>query len=156
MYDYLCSSRCVILIRPFFSCRNLVTLSRQLSHQRATDDSMSLTGRHCLILCVLLLSQLLLNYVFTWASSSGRGFPSALIWTNSNEHTGTEDSDQCSRGGHFGSGEEQGLYSNKTQSQPRLSVVWRGAGPSSVARLKPHRHPRTLNRRGKQTVSLIK
>ncbi|XP_072241609.1 oxysterol-binding protein-related protein 5 isoform X6 [Leuresthes tenuis] len=45
--------------------RNLVALSRQLSHQRATDDGMSLTGRHCLILCVLLLSQLLLNYVFT-------------------------------------------------------------------------------------------
>ncbi|XP_013861037.1 oxysterol-binding protein-related protein 5 isoform X2 [Austrofundulus limnaeus] len=45
--------------------KNLVTLSRQLSHQRATEDSLSLTGRHCLILCVLLLSQLLLNYVFT-------------------------------------------------------------------------------------------
>ncbi|XP_036007544.1 oxysterol-binding protein-related protein 5 [Fundulus heteroclitus] len=45
--------------------RNLLALSRQLSRQRETDDSMSLTGRHCLILCVLLLSQLLLNYVFT-------------------------------------------------------------------------------------------
>lgn len=45
--------------------RNLVALSRQLARQRATDDSASLTGRHCLILCVLLLSQLLLNYVFT-------------------------------------------------------------------------------------------
>ncbi|XP_054864978.1 oxysterol-binding protein-related protein 8 isoform X4 [Amphiprion ocellaris] len=45
--------------------RNLVALSRQLARQRATDDSVSLTGRHCLILCVLLLSQLLLNYVFT-------------------------------------------------------------------------------------------
>lgn len=44
---------------------NLVALSRQLSQQRATDDSMAITGRHCLILCVLLLSQLLLNYVFT-------------------------------------------------------------------------------------------
>uniref|UniRef100_A0A4W6EKP9 Oxysterol-binding protein n=1 Tax=Lates calcarifer TaxID=8187 RepID=A0A4W6EKP9_LATCA len=45
--------------------RNLVALSRQLARQRATDDNASLTGRHCLILCVLLLSQLLLNYVFT-------------------------------------------------------------------------------------------
>uniref|UniRef100_A0A672GJG2 Oxysterol-binding protein n=1 Tax=Salarias fasciatus TaxID=181472 RepID=A0A672GJG2_SALFA len=45
--------------------RNLVALSRQLSRQRASDDGVSLTGRHCLILCVLLLSQLLLNYVFT-------------------------------------------------------------------------------------------
>ncbi|XP_035520824.1 oxysterol-binding protein-related protein 5 [Morone saxatilis] len=45
--------------------RNLVALSRQLTRQRATDEGVSLTGRHCLILCVLLLSQLLLNYVFT-------------------------------------------------------------------------------------------
>ncbi|KAM9854089.1 oxysterol-binding protein-related protein 5 [Aulostomus maculatus] len=45
--------------------RNLVALSRQLAHQRAADDSVSLTGRHCLILCVLLVSQLFLNYVFT-------------------------------------------------------------------------------------------
>uniref|UniRef100_A0A665UEK5 Oxysterol-binding protein n=1 Tax=Echeneis naucrates TaxID=173247 RepID=A0A665UEK5_ECHNA len=45
--------------------RNLVVLSHQLARQRATDDSVTLTGRHCLILCVLLLSQLLLNYVFT-------------------------------------------------------------------------------------------
>ncbi|XP_067090633.1 oxysterol-binding protein-related protein 5 isoform X2 [Osmerus mordax] len=45
--------------------RNLVALSRQLSRQRASEDSVTLTGRHCLILCVLLLSQLLLNYVFT-------------------------------------------------------------------------------------------
>ncbi|XP_035858986.1 oxysterol-binding protein-related protein 5 isoform X2 [Sander lucioperca] len=45
--------------------RNLAALSRQLTRQRATDDGVSLTGRHCLILCVLLLSQLLLNYVFT-------------------------------------------------------------------------------------------
>uniref|UniRef100_A0A3B5AES3 Uncharacterized protein n=1 Tax=Stegastes partitus TaxID=144197 RepID=A0A3B5AES3_9TELE len=51
--------------RLCFSSRNLVALSRQLARQRATDDSVSLTGRHCLILCVLLLSQLLLNYVFT-------------------------------------------------------------------------------------------
>uniref|UniRef100_A0A8C9WZG6 Oxysterol-binding protein n=1 Tax=Sander lucioperca TaxID=283035 RepID=A0A8C9WZG6_SANLU len=40
-------------------------IHRQLTRQRATDDGVSLTGRHCLILCVLLLSQLLLNYVFT-------------------------------------------------------------------------------------------
>ncbi|XP_075944931.1 oxysterol-binding protein-related protein 5 [Anarhichas minor] len=45
--------------------RNLVALSRQLTRRRATDDSVSLTGRHCLVLCVLLVSQLLLNYVFT-------------------------------------------------------------------------------------------
>lgn len=45
--------------------RNLVALSRQMARQRTTDDSVLLTGRHCLILCVLLLSQLLLNYVFT-------------------------------------------------------------------------------------------
>uniref|UniRef100_A0A8C3B5S2 Oxysterol-binding protein n=1 Tax=Cyclopterus lumpus TaxID=8103 RepID=A0A8C3B5S2_CYCLU len=45
--------------------RNLVALSRQLTRRKATDDSVSLTGRHCLILCVLLVSQLLLNYVFT-------------------------------------------------------------------------------------------
>ncbi|XP_034444188.1 oxysterol-binding protein-related protein 5 isoform X1 [Hippoglossus hippoglossus] len=45
--------------------RNLVVLSRQLARQRETEDGVSLTGRHCLILCVLLLSQLLLNYVFT-------------------------------------------------------------------------------------------
>lgn len=45
--------------------RNLLGLSRQLARQRAAEDNVSLTGRHCLILCVLLLSQLLLNYVFT-------------------------------------------------------------------------------------------
>lgn len=59
--------------------RNLVALSRQLTRRGATDDSVSLTGRHCLILCVLLVSQLLLNYVFTWARSSGRSLPQALI-----------------------------------------------------------------------------
>ncbi|XP_053741690.1 oxysterol-binding protein-related protein 5 isoform X1 [Synchiropus splendidus] len=42
--------------------RNVLALSRQLSRQRAADDSVSLTGRHWLILSVLLLSQLLLNY----------------------------------------------------------------------------------------------
>ncbi|XP_056137383.1 oxysterol-binding protein-related protein 5 [Lampris incognitus] len=45
--------------------RNLAALSRQLVRQRGAEDGMSLTGHHCLILCVLLLSQLLLNYFFT-------------------------------------------------------------------------------------------
>ncbi|KAM6937467.1 oxysterol-binding protein-related protein 5 isoform 2-T2 [Xenentodon cancila] len=45
--------------------RNLAALSRQLSRHGATDASMSLTGRHWLILCILLLSQLFLNYIFT-------------------------------------------------------------------------------------------
>lgn len=58
--------------------RNLVALSRQLAQQRATDDGGFLTGRHCLILCVLLLSQLLLNYVFSWAPLlKGDGIPSS-------------------------------------------------------------------------------
>uniref|UniRef100_A0A3Q3JKK1 Oxysterol-binding protein n=1 Tax=Monopterus albus TaxID=43700 RepID=A0A3Q3JKK1_MONAL len=45
--------------------RNLVALGHQLARHRMADDGMSLTGRHCLILCVLLISQLLINYVFT-------------------------------------------------------------------------------------------
>lgn len=45
--------------------RNLVALSRQLISQQAANDSVMLTGRHCLILCVLLLSQLLFNCMFT-------------------------------------------------------------------------------------------
>lgn len=45
--------------------RNLVALSRQLISQQAANDSMTLTGRHCLMLCVLLLSQLLFNCMFT-------------------------------------------------------------------------------------------
>ncbi|KAM6961162.1 oxysterol-binding protein-related protein 5 isoform 2-T2 [Aplochiton taeniatus] len=45
--------------------RNLVTLSRQLAQRRQAEDNVAMTGRHCLILCVLLLSQLLLNYLFT-------------------------------------------------------------------------------------------
>uniref|UniRef100_A0A1A8KVN6 Oxysterol-binding protein n=2 Tax=Nothobranchius kuhntae TaxID=321403 RepID=A0A1A8KVN6_NOTKU len=45
--------------------RNVGALSRQMSHQRAANDSTSLTARHCLTLCILLVSQLLLNYVFT-------------------------------------------------------------------------------------------
>lgn len=68
--NYIFSSLKYTLVHLFpltliSSCRNLVALSRQLARQRATDDNASLTGRHCLILCVLLLSQLLLNYVFT-------------------------------------------------------------------------------------------
>uniref|UniRef100_A0A7N6A495 Oxysterol-binding protein n=1 Tax=Anabas testudineus TaxID=64144 RepID=A0A7N6A495_ANATE len=45
--------------------RNLVALGRQLAQQRVTDENVLLTGRHCVILCVLLLSQFFLNYVFT-------------------------------------------------------------------------------------------
>lgn len=45
--------------------RNLVALSRQLISQQAANDSMTLTGRHCLILCVLLFSQLIFNCIFT-------------------------------------------------------------------------------------------
>uniref|UniRef100_A0A674MKU2 Oxysterol-binding protein n=1 Tax=Takifugu rubripes TaxID=31033 RepID=A0A674MKU2_TAKRU len=45
--------------------RNLAALSRQLARQRAAEDGVTLTSRHWLIFCVLLLSQLLLNYIFT-------------------------------------------------------------------------------------------
>ncbi|KAK0141049.1 Oxysterol-binding protein-related protein 5 [Merluccius polli] len=45
--------------------RNLASLGRQLARQRGAEEGVSLTGRHCLVLCVLLLSQLLLNYIFT-------------------------------------------------------------------------------------------
>uniref|UniRef100_A0A3P9AK00 Oxysterol-binding protein n=2 Tax=Esox lucius TaxID=8010 RepID=A0A3P9AK00_ESOLU len=45
--------------------RNLTALDRQLGRHRETADNAKLTGRHCLILCVLLLSQLFLNYIFT-------------------------------------------------------------------------------------------
>ncbi|XP_061532658.1 oxysterol-binding protein-related protein 5 isoform X2 [Phycodurus eques] len=44
--------------------RNLSALSRQLTQQRAADDSMSRTGRHCAIVCLVLLSHLLLRYIF--------------------------------------------------------------------------------------------
>lgn len=90
-----------------FLCRNLVALSRQLTRQRATEDGVSLTGRHCLILCVLLLSQLLINYVFTWAlPSRGEEFPSSTDlakWippqsTDWNQRIRTEKSDQCHEG----------------------------------------------------------
>ncbi|XP_076861792.1 oxysterol-binding protein-related protein 5 isoform X2 [Brachyhypopomus gauderio] len=43
--------------------KNLSVLSGQLS--RRAGQGVSLSGRHCLILCVLLLFQLLINYVFT-------------------------------------------------------------------------------------------
>uniref|UniRef100_A0A4W5MQC5 Oxysterol-binding protein n=1 Tax=Hucho hucho TaxID=62062 RepID=A0A4W5MQC5_9TELE len=45
--------------------RNLIALGRQLGRRRETEDNVTLTGRHCFILCVLLLSQLFLNYIFT-------------------------------------------------------------------------------------------
>ncbi|KAI1889865.1 hypothetical protein AGOR_G00167320 [Albula goreensis] len=45
--------------------RNLVVLSQQMFQHRNTEESVTLNGRHCLILCVLLLLQLLINYVFT-------------------------------------------------------------------------------------------
>lgn len=45
--------------------RNLVALSRQLISQQSGNDLMTLTGRHCLLLCVLLLSQFLFNCMFT-------------------------------------------------------------------------------------------
>ncbi|KAL0967837.1 hypothetical protein UPYG_G00257960 [Umbra pygmaea] len=45
--------------------RNLIALGQQLGRRRETEGNVMLTGRHCLILCVLLLSQLFLNYVFT-------------------------------------------------------------------------------------------
>lgn len=44
--------------------RNLIALGRQLGRRRETEDNVTLTGRHCFILCVLLLSQLFLNYIF--------------------------------------------------------------------------------------------
>ncbi|XP_061628486.1 oxysterol-binding protein-related protein 5 isoform X2 [Phyllopteryx taeniolatus] len=44
--------------------RNLSALSRQLTQQRAADDSMSWMGRHCVIVCLVLLSHLLLRYIF--------------------------------------------------------------------------------------------
>ncbi|CAG01146.1 unnamed protein product, partial [Tetraodon nigroviridis] len=43
--------------------RNLAALSRQLARERAAEDGSTVTSRHCLIFCVLLLSQLLLNYI---------------------------------------------------------------------------------------------
>ncbi|KAG9352430.1 hypothetical protein JZ751_020844 [Albula glossodonta] len=45
--------------------RNLVALSQQMFQHRNTEESVTLNSRHCLILSVLLLLQLLINYVFT-------------------------------------------------------------------------------------------
>lgn len=53
------------LTSSFPLARNLAALSRQLARERAAEDGSTVTSRHCLIFCVLLLSQLLLNYIFT-------------------------------------------------------------------------------------------
>ncbi|XP_036399421.1 oxysterol-binding protein-related protein 5-like isoform X1 [Megalops cyprinoides] len=45
--------------------RNLCGLSQQMFRQRNAEENVTLNGRHCLILCVLLLLQLFINYVFT-------------------------------------------------------------------------------------------
>ncbi|XP_062402852.1 oxysterol-binding protein-related protein 5 [Sardina pilchardus] len=45
--------------------RNLQSLGRQLSQRRAAEESVALSGRHWLILCMLLVFQLLINYVYT-------------------------------------------------------------------------------------------
>ncbi|KAL2094142.1 hypothetical protein ACEWY4_011454 [Coilia grayii] len=45
--------------------RNLFSLSRQLSQRREAEESWLLSGRHWLLLCLLLLLQLLINYVYT-------------------------------------------------------------------------------------------
>ncbi|XP_067236440.1 oxysterol-binding protein-related protein 5 isoform X3 [Chanodichthys erythropterus] len=45
--------------------RNLSALGRQIARHKTSEESKSLSGRHCLILCMLLLFQLLINYVFT-------------------------------------------------------------------------------------------
>ncbi|XP_031420208.1 oxysterol-binding protein-related protein 5 [Clupea harengus] len=45
--------------------KNLYSLSRQLSQRQAAEESVAVTGRHWLILCMLLLFQLLINYVYT-------------------------------------------------------------------------------------------
>lgn len=49
-----------------FIFRNLSALGRQITRHKTAEESKSLSGRHCLILCMLLLFQLLINYVFTW------------------------------------------------------------------------------------------
>lgn len=49
--------------------RNLSALGRQIARHKTEEESKSLSGRHCLILCMLLLFQLLINYVFTWDAS---------------------------------------------------------------------------------------
>ncbi|KAJ8249091.1 hypothetical protein GJAV_G00231080 [Gymnothorax javanicus] len=45
--------------------RNLCALSQQMLRRRAADEGVSLSCRHWLILCILLLFQLLINYTYT-------------------------------------------------------------------------------------------
>ncbi|XP_030645961.1 oxysterol-binding protein-related protein 5 [Chanos chanos] len=45
--------------------KNLGALSRQIARHKSAEESMSLNSRHYLILCLLLLFQLLINYLFT-------------------------------------------------------------------------------------------
>lgn len=45
--------------------RNLSALGRQIARHKTADESKALNARHCLIICMLLLFQLLINYVFT-------------------------------------------------------------------------------------------
>ncbi|XP_036390764.1 oxysterol-binding protein-related protein 5-like isoform X1 [Megalops cyprinoides] len=45
--------------------RNLCFLSQQMFRRRASEETGTLTGRYCLILCILLLFQLFINYTFT-------------------------------------------------------------------------------------------
>lgn len=45
--------------------RNLYSLSRQLSRRHEAEEGVALSGRHWLILCLLLFLQLLINYVYT-------------------------------------------------------------------------------------------
>lgn len=45
--------------------RNLSALGRQIARHKTAEESKSLSGRHFLILCMLLLFQLLINHVFT-------------------------------------------------------------------------------------------
>ncbi|XP_064169870.1 oxysterol-binding protein-related protein 5-like [Anguilla rostrata] len=45
--------------------RNLCALSQQMLRRRAAEEGVSLSSRHCLILCILLLFQLFINYTCT-------------------------------------------------------------------------------------------
>ncbi|XP_061078388.1 oxysterol-binding protein-related protein 5-like isoform X2 [Conger conger] len=45
--------------------RNLCALSQQVMRRRAVEEGVSLSSRHWLLLCILLLFQLLLNYTYT-------------------------------------------------------------------------------------------
>ncbi|KAJ8343212.1 hypothetical protein SKAU_G00305410 [Synaphobranchus kaupii] len=45
--------------------RNLCALSQQMLRRQAAEEGASLSSRHCLILCVLLLFQLFINYAYT-------------------------------------------------------------------------------------------